>query len=304
MIVAKPLQYIFATVVVWLLMLFLTLLVGLGSHLSDVSSGLTDKLGMYFYISQDIDPLQANTKVLSLMKELEDAHVPAQYISQDQAESFLSKKLPYIVKKFQEYNIDAKLPATLFVTVKSESIYESLQTILPRYADIIQNNNDLNKQETIKWQELRVIKALDFAYFLRWASLVLIFIFTLVMVGVILLVLMLKLKQFSNIIELKKLLWSDYAQMRSPFLLFVGSLLWLGYLLSLILTILIGVGSLWSDQSLVYFSQLLWVDGMQTGIWWLLLWWYWAVLLLVLAVAAFIMIISSLVIEHKIRTAN
>ena len=285
-------------------MVFLTLLVGLWSHLSDVSSWLTDKLGMYFYINPDADSQTTNTKVLTLLKELEDNGVQAQYISQDQAQAFLAKKLPHIVQKFQEYNINNTLPATLFVTVKSETNYSSLQQIIPRYADIIQNVNEVSGENAIKWQEQRVIKALDFAYFLRWSSIVLIVIFSILMMWVVLLLLLMKLKQFEDIIVLKKLLGADYSQIRNPFLIFVWLLLLWWYILSFVLVGLIGIGSLWSGQSLVYFSQLLGVEGMQTGILWLLLNGYRIVLLIVFAIAGSILFSSSIVVEHKIRTAN
>jgi cell division protein FtsX len=176
---------------------------------------------MYFYINQEIDPQISNTKVLTLLKELEQSNVTAQYISQDQAQSFLAKRLPNIVKKFQEYNINNTLPATLFVTVRSDADYTSLQNIIPRYADLISNANEVGTDNTIKSQEQRVIKALDFSYFLQGSSIILIVIFSLVMMGVVLLLLLLKLRQFSDIITLKKLLGADYSQIRKPFLLFV-----------------------------------------------------------------------------------
>jgi cell division protein FtsX len=186
--------------------MFLTLIVGLSSHLTDVSSGLTDKLGMYFYISQSVDADVSNTKVVSLLKELEDAGVDATYMSKEDAANSLSKKLPAIVKSFKDYDIDAKLPATLYVTVHNEKAHKSLETILPRYADIIDNVKDVTSSSSVKTQEQRVMRALDFAYFIKGSSIVLIAIFSLVMIGVVLLLLFFKLKQFEDIISLKKML--------------------------------------------------------------------------------------------------
>jgi hypothetical protein len=65
--------------------MFLTLIVGLSSHLTDVSSGLTDKLGMYFYISSTAPTDTVNTKVVTLLKELETANIDAQYLSKEDA---------------------------------------------------------------------------------------------------------------------------------------------------------------------------------------------------------------------------
>lgn len=286
-------------------MVFLTLLVGLGSHLSDVSHGLTEKLGMYFYITTDTsNPDQTNTRVLTLMKELEDRNVTTQYVSQDQAETFLAKRLPDIVAKFKEYNINSTLPATLFVTIKSDHDYEVLQEVIPRYADMISNSTEFVSQNTIKSQEQRVIKALDFSHFLQGSSIVLIFIFSLMMMGVVLLVLLLKLRQFHAIIELKKLLGADFQAIRKPFLLFVASLLAGWFILSFVVVSLIGIGSLWADQSLIYFSQLLGVSGMQAGIIGLLFNGYLTVLAIVFAISILILLVASSVVEHKIRTAH
>lgn len=304
MILSKPLQYFFSTIIVGLLMMFLTLIVGLSSHLTDVSSWLTNKLGMYFYISSDVPSETLNTKVVWLLKELEDANIKAQYLSQEDAVGSLEKKLPDIVKKFKDYNIDANLPSTLYITIPNEQAHSTLVTILPRYADIIENVSDINATSSVKTQEQRVLKALDFAYFLKWTSIVLIVIFSLVMIGVVLLVLFFKLKQFEDIISLKKILGATPSQMRNPFIIFIGLVIWGWFITSLIFTILVGIGSIWRDQSLVYFSQLLWVEGMSTGIRWLLLWWYLSVIALVFVIAAIIWIIASLMIEHKIRQAH
>lgn len=122
---------------------------------------------MYFYISQSVDADVSNTKVVSLLKELELAHIDATYMSQADAAAALSKKLPAIVKSFKDYNIDANLPATLYVTVDNEQAHQSLATILPRYADIIENVKDITNSSSVKTQEQRVTRALDFAYFLR-----------------------------------------------------------------------------------------------------------------------------------------
>lgn len=301
MILSRPFQYIFSTVIIGLLMMFLTLIVGLSSHLADVSSWLTDKLGMYFYISSSAPAETVNTKIVTLLKELENANIEAQYMSQEDAKTTLQKKLPDIIQRFQDYNIDSDLPATLYVTVHTEQAHKSLETILPRYADIIENTKDVAPSSSIKTQEQRVMRALDFAYFLKGASIVLIIVFSIVMIGVVLLLLFFKLKQFEDIISLKKMLWATHSQMRNPFLIFVWLVIWWWYLVSLVFTILVGIGSIGSDQSLIYFSQLLGVDTMQTGIRWLLLGWYLSVLLLVFTIAAIVWFISSLMIEQKIR---
>lgn len=301
LITYKPIQYIASTVIVWLLMLFLTLIIGLSSHLSDVSTGLTNKLWMYFYISSWQTGDTTNAQVVTLLKELENAGISAEYLSQDDAVSALEKKLPDIVQKFKDYNINAQLPSTLYVTVHNESQHEQLTQILPRYSTIIENIGDLWDSTSIRAQEQRVMKALDFSYFLKWASIALIIIFSLVMIAVVVLLVYFKLKQFEDILALKKILWATGAQMRNPFLIFVWLVLVGWFVVSLILSIVIALASTGRDQSLVYFSQLLWLEGIQTGIRWLLFNGYGAVLAIVFVLGAVIRFTSSILIELKIK---
>ena len=167
LITFKPIQYIASTLIVGLLMMFLTLIVGLSSHLTDVSTGLTNKLGMYFYVSQNQTGDVVNAKIVSLLQELETANIGAEYLSQADAVSALEKKLPDIVQKFKDYNINAQLPSTLYVTIHNESEHKKLTEILPKYSDIIENIGDLGDSTSIRAQEQRVMKALDFSYFLK-----------------------------------------------------------------------------------------------------------------------------------------
>lgn len=301
LITFKPLQYIASTVIVWLLMLFLTLIVGLSSHLNDVSLGLTNKLGMYFYISSSQSGDTTNAKILTLMDQLKQANITAQYLSQEDAVHALEKKLPDIVQKFKDYNIDAQLPSTLYITIHNEKEHKQLTTILPQYSDIIENIGDLWETTSIRAQEQRVMRALDFSYFLKGVSIALITIFAIIMIAVVLLLLYFKMKQFEDILALKKILWATNAQMRNPFLFFIGLVLWWGFIISLTLTLLIAIVSTGKDQSLVYFSQLLGVEHIQTGIRGLLFNGFGAVLLLLLSIAWSIWLISSILIELKIK---
>lgn len=280
--------------------MFLTLLIGLGSHLTDVSRWLTDKLGMYFYVTQTGDQALVQQKVLSLTKELENASIKADYISADQAASFLAKRLPHIIQKFQDYNIDNPLPATLFVVVRRENDYQSLQEIMPRYADIIDNASDVSSLNSLKVQEQRVVRALDFAYFLQWSSYALIVFFALLTIAIVVFIVSLKLHQFHELLSLKKLLGASLKQMTQPFIAFVALMMGLAYLLSLALTMIVWLVSMTMDNSLVYFSQLLGLET-QAGVWSIIFGGYRAVLLIVLIVVAVIIFFSSFLVHAKIR---
>lgn len=256
---------------------------------------------MYFYISQNQTGDTVNTQIVNLMRELETANIDAEYLSQSDAIAALEKKLPDIVQKFRDYNINAQLPSTLYVNIHNESQHQQLTQILPKYSDIIENIGDLGDSTSIRAQEQRIMRALDFSYFLKWVSLALIIVFSIVMIAVVLLLLYFKMKQFEDIISLKKILWATSAQIRNPFLVFIGLVLLGWFAISLILTICIAIISTGRDQSLIYFSQLLWVEHIQTGIRWLLFNGYGALIAIVFVVGTLIWLISSAMIELKIK---
>ncbi len=276
-------------------------MVGLTSHLSDVSQGLTNKLGMYFYITETITGDALNTQVLALMKELDTAHISSEYLSQDDATQALKKRLPDIVTQFENYDIDAQLPSTLYISIRDEKEHKTLATLLPKYNSIITNLDDLGDGTSVRNQEQRVMKAIDFAQFLKQSSVVLIIIFIILMIGIVSLLIYFKLKQFEELLSLKKIVGASYGQMRSPFLVFVALVLLGWMMLSFAFTLLVALVNTGKTQSLVYFSQLLWLENMNTGIWWLLFNGYGTLLMIVSATALVIWIVSSLMVERKIR---
>lgn len=259
----KPLQSFFSACIIGLLMMFLTLLMGLSSHLSDVSQGLYDKLGMYFYINKEAEQ---DSKIVELLQELKLANIDTEYLSHDDALQALEKKIPDIVQKFKDYNINTNLPSTLYIRVHSESQHQKLIEILPRYSQLIENIGDLEQGISLQSQEKRIMKALDFARFLQGTSIALIVIFAGIVIAVTLLLLYFKLKQFEDVLAIKKILGATLFQIRMPFLIFIGGVIGLGLLISFGLTLLLALITSGQDQSLVYFSQLL---GAQTatGVW-------------------------------------
>lgn len=295
----KPLQFLISTIIVWFLMFFLTLIVWLSSHLNDVSQWLSWKLGMYFYLTsqaeRDISP-----EIVQLLKELDSAGIKAEYLSEEDAMNTLEQKLPAIVQEFKNYNIDPNLPSTLYVMINDDYQHKQLTRILPKYSSIITNLNDLNWSSSIRDQEQRVMRAIQFSRFLQKASITLIMVFSIIVLVTIWFLLYLRIKQFEDIMELKSILWASNHQLRMPFLLFVGTVLLGGLALSFALTLLLGLVSSWQDQSLIYFSQLLWFNA-TTGIWSLLFSNYGIVVALILIIALITRLISYLIIEYKIK---
>lgn len=218
LIAYKPLQYLVTTAVIGLLMFFLTLIAGMSSHLGSVSQALSDKLGMYFYVNESLSGDVRNTQLVKLMGELEDANIYTEYLSQSDAGNALQQRLPDIVEQFEDYGIDIDLPSTLYITIKSERQYHQLIKILPQYSDIITNVQDLGDGTSVRSQEQRIIKAIEFSSFLQNISLALILLFAGVMIAATVLLLYFKLEEFDDVFALQKILGASYNQMRNPFI--------------------------------------------------------------------------------------
>lgn len=273
----------------------------MSSHLGSVSNALSEKLGMYFYVNQAVTWDVRNTQLVQLMTELEDANIYAEYLSQSDATTALQRRLPDIVEQFQDYGIEIDLPSTLYITIKNEQQHNQLISILPKYSEIITNLDDLGDASSVRSQEQRIMKAIDFSTFLQGMSVLLIAVFGVVMVAAIVLLLYFKLEEFDDVFALQKILWASYNQMRNPFIVFSGLVLLGGFVVSFVLTLLVALMNTWKTQSFVYFAQLLWLENLKTGIWGLLFGGYGLVLLMVLGIALVSRVLISLMIDRRVK---
>lgn len=243
-------------IIIWFLLFFLNLLIGIANHTHQFAQTLKDRLGMYFYIREDPNQQQAiYEKVLYLQKKLDTAGIKNKFISKKEAMFFLQKKLPNIASKFQQYNINNPFPATLQVTIKSEQDYKLLQQILPQYADILTNVTELNEGRTLRDQEARIVKAIGFSNFLVYGSYFLVGIFSIIIVTIVFYLLRIIANKFSDNVQIKKLLGASYGQIANPFNILLAGVIFAGFVVMFLLI-------LWLDSYLTThnFSMLFFVD--------------------------------------------
>lgn len=151
---------------------------------------LKDRLGMYFYIKDNIETsslsgsdTQIYKRVISLKDELESQGLKVMFSSKDDALSFLEKKIPDVVDNFQRFGIENPLPSTLYVMFDSDSKYESLKTIIIKNKDIILNTKDIESGSTLKQQENRVLTIINLSNFVVGLSYVIITILLLIILS-------------------------------------------------------------------------------------------------------------------------
>ncbi len=254
-------KFLFMGIIIGFLLFFLNLLIGLSNHANNFADTLQSKLGMYFYI-KDL-PWEENnvyTRVLHLQQKLEDRGVDTDFVSKDDAKQFLAKRIPDILEQFEYYGIESPFPATLYIMITSKESYEATSQVLPEYSDIILNVADITKWRTIAEQEKRIVRVMNFSNAVVRLSYFLIGFFV-VIIGVIMFyMIQTKFQQFHDKIELKKLLWATYMQIKLPFLLSSSLLLALGFLIMILLLLVTNGYVHQYDLSVEYLAQLFQLD--------------------------------------------
>lgn len=201
------------------LLYILTVFLGLSLYTGDLANWLKDKLGIYFYISEQAQTDETTyQQVVELTTKLQNEGLETVFLSKDDAVSFLESRIPKLTETFTKFGIENPLPPTLFVMFHSEADYQKLKSIIVKYKNIIVNVDDLNKDATLKQQEKRVVSIINLSRFVSGIGIVLVLILfgTILMLGSF----MIKnvLDAFHSKIEIKKLLGASHQQIVMPFL--------------------------------------------------------------------------------------
>ncbi len=226
------------------LFVLLNVLLAVSRGANSVVDQLTGKLGMYFYIKDDPnDTERIYTRVMSLKDDLLKQGIQAEFSSKDDALKFLEQRLPEVLSNLKQYNIDNPLPATLYVSVRTEEQYQQLKQTVLQYRSIITNVEDVDKAKTLKTQEQRIVSTIGIANTVVIGSYVLIAMLLVIMVSVIIGMVRADVYKYRHLIEVKKLLWWSYQQMILPFVSYglCMATLWRGISVGLMIIISIGI---------------------------------------------------------------
>lgn len=193
------------SLVMWFVLFLLNLFLGTAFYVHSFGEWVKDKLGMYFYIKDDINTQSITyKKVLALQTDLSKKWIKTSFSSKEDAMKFLENKIPNVMDNFSKFGVENTLPSTIYVMFRNQKQYETVKTILSNYKDIILNMKDINSG--IETQENRILSLINIVNFV-WAILIAVSVLLIWVILAILSVLtMLFIKYFKKQIELRHIL--------------------------------------------------------------------------------------------------
>lgn len=228
-------QFVWISLIISFLLFFLNLLAWISYNIHNFSQDIRHKLWVYFYIkdSKDVGEIyQINTEIIRLRETLESQWLTVEYYSKKDALELLEKRLPDVISNFEKYWLDNPLPQTLYVIFDNQEKYQKLREIIPQFSWIIVNLDDVSKGQTFGEQEERVSNVINFTNFVIVFSYFLVVMLIVIICAFLLYVIRINFVYFHKQIEIEKLIWAFYWQIKLPFLFYIGGILLAAFILT------------------------------------------------------------------------
>ena len=247
-------QMIWISVLSGFLLFLLNILIGVSMYGNTLNASLNDKLGMYFYLN---DNVEAETKyykqVIQLKDRLESEGLKVNFLTKEDAMEFMMKRLPELTGSLEKFWMSNPLPATLYVTLPDISKYETLKEVMLENKDIIINIQDVEQLDNLESQENRIRNVIKLSNFVQILSMSLVIILAAAVLSFSIFFLRSIFTRFWNDIQVKKLLWATKSQIIMPFLTLILYSIIGGFLISLLLTLIsMGVFDYYMSQLFSY----------------------------------------------------
>ncbi len=230
-------QFIGMVLLISFLLFFLNILLWLSYNISNFSKEVKHKLWIYFYIKdyEEKDLIYKSTaRTAKLKEELEKNWLKVELFSKDDALKLLEKRMPDVIKNFDKYWIENPLPTTLYITFDNRDKYNKLKSIISGYNDIVLNIEDVSKWESFEEQEQRVLNIINLTDFIIIFSYFLVVVLIIIIMSFLMFVIKNNFYVFYKQIEVEKLIWAFYRQIKLPFLFKNFSILVLAFVFMLI----------------------------------------------------------------------
>lgn len=257
--------------IITFLLFFLNLLVWLANRMQQFGWAIRNSLNFEFYIIEKPDQNDlVYQKVIQLQKLLEREWITTNYKSKQDAFEKMRNFLPDVIRNFETYNINNPFPSSLQVFIEDDEDYSTLQNVIPQFADIISNPDNIWKWTSVWEQEVINAQAIAFANFLWTFFWVLVVIFFTIIITVLFFLARILINKFIDKIELKKLLWASYWQIIFPF---IGITIWLlltSFIMMIIMNWLLDWYLQTKDFSLVFFVDIFSLPMLPDSLVWLL----------------------------------
>ena len=244
-------QMIWISVLSGFLLFLLNILIGVSMYGNTLNASLNDKLGMYFYLNDNVEEeTRLYKQVIQLKDRLESEGLKVNFLTKEDAMDFMMKRLPELTGSLEKFWMTNPLPATLYVTLPDISKYETLKEVMLENKEIIINIQDIEQLDNLESQENRIRNIIKLSNFVQILSISLVIILAAVVLSFSIFFLRSIFTRFWNDIQVKKLLWATKSQIIMPFLTLILYSIIGGFLISLLLTLV----SMWVFD--YYMSQL------------------------------------------------
>jgi len=247
-------QMIWISVLSGFLLFLLNILIWVSMYGNTLNESLSDKLGMYFYLNDNVEEeTRLYKQVIQLKDRLEKEGLKVNFLTKEDAMDFMMKRLPELSWSLEKFWMTNPLPATLYVTLPDISKYETLKEVMLENRDIIINIQDVEQLDNLESQENRIRNVIKLSNFVQILSISLVIILAAAVLSFSIFSLRSIFTRFWPDIQVKKLLWATKSQIIMPFLTLILYSIIGGFLLSLLLTLVsMGVFDYYMSQLFSY----------------------------------------------------
>ena len=247
-------QMIWISVLSGFLLFLLNILIWVSMYGNTLNASLNDKLGMYFYLNDNVEEeTRLYKQVIQLKDRLESEGLKVNFLTKEDAMDFMMKRLPELTWSLEKFWMSNPLPATLYVTLPDISKYETLKEVMLENKEIIINIQDVEQLDNLESQENRIRNVIKLSNFVQILSLSLVVILAAAVLSFSIFFLRSIFNRFWNDIQVKKLLWATKSQIIMPFLTLILYSIIGWFLISLLLTLVsMGVFDYYMSQLFSY----------------------------------------------------
>ena len=247
-------QMIWISVLSGFLLFLLNILIWVSMYGNTLNASLNDKLGMYFYLNDNVEEeTRLYKQVIQLKDKLESEWLKVNFLTKEDAMDFMMKRLPELTWSLEKFWMTNPLPATLYVTLPDISKYETLKEVMLENKDIIINIQDVEQLDNLTSQENRIRNIIKLSNFVQILSISLVVILAAAVLSFSIFFLRSIFNRFWNDIQVKKLLWATKSQIIMPFLTLILYSIIGWFLISLLLTLIsMGIFDYYMSQLFSY----------------------------------------------------
>jgi len=247
-------QMIWISVLSGFLLFLLNILIWVSMYGNTLNASLNDKLGMYFYLNDNVEEeTRLYKQVMQLKDRLEKEGLKVNFLTKEDAMDFMMKRLPELTWSLEKFWMTNPLPATLYVTLPDISKYETLKNVMLENKEIIINIQDVEQLDNLESQENRIRNVIKLSNFVQILSMSLVVILAAAVLSFSIFFLRSIFNRFWNDIQVKKLLWATKSQIIMPFLTLILYSIIGWFLISLLLTLIsMGIFDYYMSQLFSY----------------------------------------------------